>query len=383
MKNNHISPETSRAKIVYFVWRNLPRFVLLLMMALIIVLFGVIKKEKELIAAEKAAQISRERPPVNTVLFQLEPGSINDRINLPGSIEPWTKLELLAKVAGSITEVTVTEGDNVKEGDILARIEANDYRIALNRAKAAYKLAKAEYERDKAVHAKGVIPTAELETRETTLQTAKADVENAELMLSRCTITAPMDGVIRRLDAKIGLLLSVADPIAEMLHIDRVKGVVGIPESDISAIRKLQAVDLTFKALNNRVVRGKKHFLSPSPDTAARLYRLELELDNRDGEILPGMFIRANVVKKSVDDAIVIPFYSVISRNDEQYVFVEKDGAAQKRAVQVGIMENWMVQITEGLDAGDKLIIEGHRDIENGQKIKIVKLLTDLTEYSL
>ncbi len=383
MKKHHISPETTRAKLVYFIWSNLPRFVLLLMITLIIVLLGVIKKEKELIAAEKASAISPERPPINTVLFQLEPTSIRDRLNLPGSIEPWTKLELLAKVAGTITEVMVSEGDNVKKNDVLAQIEANDYRIALNRAKAAYKLAKAEYERDKAVYAKGVIPTAELESKETTLQTAKADVENAELMLSRCTITAPMDGVIRRLDAKIGLLLSVADPIAEMLHIDKVKGVVGIPESDISAIRKLDEVDLTVKALDNLVITGKKHFLSPSPDTAARLYRLELELDNSEQEILPGMFIRANVVKKAIDDAIVIPFYSVISRNDDQYVFIEEDGIARKRRVQIGIMENWMVQVTEGLQEGDKVLIEGHRDVEDGQKIKIVKLLTDLQGYSL
>ncbi len=383
MKNNHISPETTRARTVYFIWKNMPRFVLLLMIALIIVLLGVIKKEKKLIAAEKAAEISRERPPVNTVLFQLKPTPIKDRINLPGSIEPWTRLELMAKVAGTITEVIVTEGDNIRKGDILAQIEANDYRIALNRAKAAYKLAKAEYERDKAVYAKGVIPTAELESKETNLQTTKADVQNAELMLSRCTITAPMDGVIRRLDAKIGLLLSVGDPIAEMLHIDKLKGVVGIPESDISAIRKLNEVNLTFKALDNLVVTGKKHFLSSSPDTAARLYRLELELDNLDREILPGMFLRANVVKKTIDDAIVIPFYSVISRNDEQYVFVEVDGVANKRHVKVGIMEKWMVQITEGLEAGDKLLIEGHRDVEDGQKIKVVKLLNDMQEYAL
>ncbi len=383
MNTQHISPVTTRGKVVHFIWRNLPRFVLLLMIALIFVFSGVIKRNKELIAAEKAAAITLERPPINTVLFQLEPTPIRDRLNLPGSIEPWTQLELMAKVAGTITEVLVREGDKVKEGDVLARIEANDYTIALKRAKAAHKLAKAEFERDKAVYAKGVIPTAELDTKETTMQTAMADVENAELMLARCTITAPMDGVIRRLDAKIGLLLSVGDPIGEMLHIDRVKAVVGIPESDISAIRKLNEVDLTLKALDGLVVTGKKHFLSPSPDTAARLYRLELALDNSDGEILPGMFIRANVVKRAVDDAIVIPFYSVISRNNEQYVFIEENGLAKKRHVQLGIMENWMVQVTEGLEPGEKILIEGHRDVEHDQKVKVVKLLTDLSEYAL
>jgi membrane fusion protein, multidrug efflux system len=348
-----------------------------------LLLLGFISWQKGLIAAEKNAAMGLERPPVNTVLYELKPTLIQDKINLPGSIEAWTRLELFSKVAGSITEVLVTEGDHVKKGDIIARIEDNDYEIALKRATAAYKLAKAEFERDKTVYAKGVIPTAELDLKETSLQTAKADLENAELMLSRCTITAPMDSVIRRLDAKIGLLLSVGDVVAEMMHIDKVKGVVGIPESDIPAIRKLNEVELTLKALDGLTVKGKKHFLAPAPDSAARLYRLELEIDNSSGDILPGMFVRANVVKKSMENAVVIPLYSVISRNSEQYVFVEKNGVAVKRNVTLGIMENWMVQVTEGLTSGEKVLIEGHRDVENGQKIKIAKIIDDVKGYTL
>ena len=380
---NHYSPESSRARTVYFIWRNLPRIILLLMFITFLILLVFIDWQKGLIAAEKEAAIGQERPPVNTVLYELKPSLIQDKINLPGSIEPWTRLELFAEVSGSITEVMVQEGDNVKEGDVLAKIDPRDYEIALKRAKAAHKLAQAEFNRDKAVFSKGVIPAAELDLKETTLQTSKADMENAELMLSRCTITAPMDGVIRRLDAKIGLLLSVGDNVAEMMHLDKVKGVVGIPESDISAIRKLREVELTLKALGEMKIVGKKHFLSPAPDTAARLYKLELEIDNSQGEILPGMFIRANVVKKSLDNAVVIPLYSVISRNGEQYVFIEKDGVAVKKPVRLGIMENWMVQVTEGLTGGEKLLIEGHRDVENGQKIKVAKVITELQGYTL
>ena len=383
MNSQNSGPRSTRAKIVFFIWNNLPRIALLVMVALVFILAMAIKKESASIASSKAAGIKQERPPVNAVTLLLQPTAIHDRINLPGSIEAWTTLSLLSKLNGTVDEVLVREGQKVKKGDILARIEAEDYRIAVERARAAYNLAKAEYDRDKAIFAKGVIPVAELETNKTGMETAKADLDNAELQLSRCTITAPMDGIVRKIDAKVGLQLAVGDPLAEILEIDRLKAVVGIPESEVSAVRGLDSVDIKLQALEDRTITGKVHFLSSSPETVARLFRLELAIDNLNGEILPGMFIRADVVKKIVPDAVVIPFYSVISRNNEQYVFIEKNGVVEKKSVKLGIMEKWLVQVTEGLKTGDTLLVEGHRDVEDKQKVKVVKAASDMKELTL
>ena len=377
------SPRSTRAKTVLFIWNNLPRFLLLAMIVLIGLLFVSINKKNEIIAAAKVSEVKPEKPAINVVTLTLSPTTIHDRINLPGSIEPWTRLRLMSKIGGTITEVLLREGDRVKKGDVLARIEATDYKIALDRAEAAYKLAKSEYLRDKSIYEKGVIPTSALEAKKTTMQTARADYENAKLLYSRTTVTSPMDGIIRRMDAKIGLQLSPGDPIAEILEIDRVKGVVGIPESDVTAVRRLDKINITVQALENRKISAKVHFLSPSPETIARLYNLELEIDNRNGEILPGMFIRADIVKKTVKGAIVVPFYSVVSRNKEQFVYIEEDGTARKRPVKLGIMEKWMVRITEGLNPGDRLIVEGHRDVEDGQKVKVVQAVSRLEELTL
>lgn len=376
-------PQSTRAKVVYFIWNNMPRFVLLALMVLVVILAMAIKNKSQLIAAVKEDGLKQERPPVNAVTLVLRTQAIHDRINLPGNIEPWTTLALLAKISGTIDEVLVREGQKVQKGDILARIDDEDYRIAVDRAKSAYELARAEYERDKAIYAKGVIPTAELDTNKTRMETARADYENAQLQLSRCAVTAPMHGVVRKLDAKVGLQLSVGDPIGEILEIDRLKAVVGIPESEVSAVRGLGEVDISIQALGDRVITGRVHYLSSSPDTVARLFRLELAIDNGTGEILPGMFVRADVVKKTVEDAIVVPFYSVISRNGEQYVYVEEDGLVRKKNVRLGIMEKWAVQVTEGLQDGEKLVVEGHRDVEDQQKVKVVKAAADMKELTL
>ena len=377
------APRTTRAKIVFFIWNNLPRLALLAAVVMILILAGLVKNKSASIASEKAAGMKQERPPINAVTLALQPTAISDRINLPGSIEAWTTLNLLSKINGTVEEVLIREGQLVSKGDVLARVEDEDYRIAVERARSAYELARSEYERDRAIYAKGVIPTAEYDANRTRMETAKADLENAELQLSRCTITAPMRGIIRKIDAKVGLQLAVGDPLAEILEIDRLKAVVGIPESEVAAVRGLSTVGISLQALDNRTVTGRVHFLSSSPETVARLFRLELAIDNAGGEILPGMFFRADVVKKTVPDAVVVPFYSVISRNNEQYVFIEKDGIAHKKPVRLGIMEKWLVQVTDGLAAGDRLLVEGHRDVEDKQKIKVVKAASDIKELTL
>lgn len=383
MERHYTRPESTRGRIVYFFWFNMPRFILLGMIALIIVLAVFIVDKFSAIKAAQEAAIKQERPPVNTVVMKVAPATISNTINLPGSIEPWTSLELVSKISGSIEEVMVREGDAVKEGDVIARIEADDYRIAFERAQAAYKLAKADFERDQKVFAEGVIPPAELDMRKTNMQTAKSDLENARLMYDRCTIKAPMNGVVRRLDAKVGLYLGIGDPIGRILQIDRVKAVIGIPESDITAVRTLDEIAITIQALDDRKINGRRHFVSTSPETAARLYRLELEVDNPGHEILPGMFVRATIVKQSRDHALSIPFYSIISRNDEQFIYVEQEGSVKKRNVKTGIMEKWMVEITDGLSEGERVVVEGHRDVEDGQKVKVVKEITDPGAYSL
>lgn len=372
-----------RSKISVFIWQNLPRIILLFSVLLIFLLgYGIVTKKSDILNDKINAKV-QEKLPVNVVTVTLVPTKIYDKINLPGSIEPWIDLQLLAKISGAIDQVLVREGERVIEGQILALIEEADYKIALSRAKVAYSLALKDFERDQAVFRKGVIPVAELDAKKTAMQTAKADLENAELHYSRCQIRSPMAGTIYNLDAKVGLLLSVGDNITKIINIDKVKAVIGIPESDVDAVRKIDQVNLSIQALDDTKIIGEKYFLSPVPDSIARLYNLELAIDNKRGDILPGMFVRADLVKREVDDAISIPFYSVISRNKEQYVFVEHDGLVIKRNVKLGIMEKWMVEVVDGLVAGDNLVVEGHRDVADQQRVNVVQHYTTIKDLPL
>ncbi|MEN8141828.1 MAG: efflux RND transporter periplasmic adaptor subunit [Thermodesulfobacteriota bacterium] len=328
-------------------------------------------KKGRLLEAKKQAA-AQELPPVNCIVQEILPGPIEDRLNLPGVIEPKEDLTLLAQVDGTIAKVLVREGEQVQKGQVLARIEEDDYRIALTAAKAAHRLAAADHKRNKELHAKKLLPQASLEASATMLLTRNSELEAAALKLSRCTIKAPLASVVQRLDAKVGLLVSRADPLARLVQVEPVLAVIGIPESDVAAVSRLTEVELTIQALE-RTVMGRRHFLSPAPQKNGRLFRLELSLANGDRLIRPGMFVRAQLIKERKEAALTVPLYAIITRDQEQFVMVADRGVARRQRVTSGIIDGFKVEITKGLTAGDKVIVEGQRQVDDGRAIKVVE----------
>jgi membrane fusion protein (multidrug efflux system) len=152
--------------------------------------------------------------------------------------------------------------------------------------------------------------------------------------------------------------------------------------SDVDSIRKIQSFDVTIDALSSKKIRAKKYFLSDQPDTMARLYNLVLAVDNPNGNILPGMFVRVEIVKKAFQNAVSIPIYAVISNDQQKSVYIEQDGKAHLRIIETGVLEGARIQVTKGLNTGDKVIVVGHRSVGDGQNVKVVRQVSDSMELN-
>ncbi|MDH3346889.1 MAG: efflux RND transporter periplasmic adaptor subunit [Desulfobulbaceae bacterium] len=354
--------------------RGLP-LVLGVLLLLVVVLGFLVKHNKTLLLEKQAHAMVKERPPVNVVVLRVSVKKIRDMVRLPGMIEPWVDLNLLAKISGEVIEVPISEGEQVQEGQLLALVDERDYQIAVNEAEVVLRKAQADYERAVSLHQKGVTANAELEIYRSGFDLAKAAMDKAKLFYSRCRITAPFTGVIRKLHIKKGSYLSVGDPVGKILSIDPVKAVIGIPESDVSAVRDLKHADLEIKALDDFRVTGRVSMVSVSPENMALLYDMQLRLNNPNYKILPGMFVQAEIVKKEVS-GISVPLYTIISRNDEHYVYVVEEGVAKRRDVETGILQGLMVQITKGLFPGDLVVVEGHRHLNEGHAVKVFRELS-------
>jgi membrane fusion protein (multidrug efflux system) len=362
--------------------KYLPLLILLLLVIITVGLGAKVKDEKNRLQEEKSNAVNQERPPVNVVEQELIPGTLRDRLNLPGTVEPWEDLVLLAEVRGVVEEVLVDEGQHVKEGDLIARIDTSDYENTINSIKAAYNLALINLKRLTGLRQQEIISQSEIDTIKAEVQSLKADLAIAEVQLERCYIRSSISGIVNELPAKKGLYLAVGDPVATILDIGRLKVTVGIPEADVDAVRKLDRFEITIEALNNKEITGTKHFLAVAPESMAQVYRLELEVENSAEEILPGMFARIEIIKQEFQDALAIPLYAVITRDNKHYVYVEENNIARFQEVKLGILDGWMVQITEGLRPEEKVIVVGQRSVDDGQGVNVVKRVTDPAELT-
>jgi len=351
-----------------------------LIVVFIVIMGGRIMDKKARLEEAKKAAMKKEVELVSVITLSLKPRRLEDKINLPSQVEPYEDLWVKAQVPGQVIKVLVQEGQAVTNGQVIVQLDDRDYRTRLTRIEANYQLAKLDYNRNAALVKKKVASLAKLDSIEAQLKDLEAQVSEAKLALSRTEIAAPISGRVNEIETKLGDFVAVGDPVARILQLDPVKVTVGVPESDVAAIFDLEEAEVIIEALNKRRVKGKKIYLSRQPQTLARLYDLELRVPNPDSRILPGMFARAELVKAVFKRALVVPLYAVITQSEERFVYIEKDGRAQRRNIQLGILVGWQVQITSGLKPGERVIVVGHRFLDDGQAVKVIKNVSNPRE---
>lgn len=370
----------SKTKALRFLWGVIPWMMVALIVVFIVIMGGRIKEEKARLEEAKKAAIKREVQPVQVITLTLKPRRLEDKINLPAQVEPYEDLWIKAEVLGQVVTVLVEEGQTVEKEQVLIQLDDRDYKTRLSRIDANYRLAKLDYDRTAALAKRKVTSMAKLDSIEAHLKDLEAQVSEARLALSRTRITAPIGGRLNEIKAKQGNFLAVGDPVAQILQLDQVKVNVGVPESDVAAIFDLDEAEVIIEALGKRRVKGRKVFLSRQPGTLARLYDLELRVPNPDGHILPGMFARVELVKRVFNRALALPLYAVITQGDERFVYIENDNRAEKRNIKMGMLVGWQVHVTSGLAAGDRVIVVGHRFLDKGQPVEVIKNVSDPCE---
>lgn len=348
---------------------------------LIILALGLLISAKKTALLQQSSGIQNAAAiEVDIVTLIVSPGLVQEKISLPGIAKPWKILDVAAEVKGKVLEKKISQGSRVKKGDLLAIIDPGDYQNSYHSALASFETAMANKKRVLALSDKNFITQSQRDDAIAAVKTAKAALNTARLNLERCTVKSPMSGITDLIHIEEGSFLSPGDPVCRIIEINKLKVEVGIPESDVDAVRKLSSFQVSFDALGGETRTGTAHYLHKTTSSSARLYTLEIRIENPDFKILPDMFARVSIVKQALPQGLAIPMYSLVTRDKETGVFIEKERTATFQPVEKSFIDGWNILITKGLRPGDHVVVVGHRMIEHGQKVNVTRTITHMEE---
>ncbi len=331
-------------------------------------------------AATKSAPVEVIEKPDTTprVAVQvLEPKEVRDNLYLVGVAEPWQAVTLSAEISGKIEQQAVDDGYPVTKGQEIIRINTTSIQARLDQVQADHKLAVQEFQRVSELRERGISSSQEFDRASTNRDATTAMTKMAEVDLAHSVIKSEFDGVVDRLYNETGEFVSVGKPLARLVQVDKLKVLVGIPERDVPRFKAGDVVQIRFDALTDRIINGTIYRIATTAEQATRTFTTEIEVDNSDGVLKPGMIARVALVRAFYPDAITVPMFTLLSRAEGRFVFVERDGTASLRSVEVGFFQNEEVLITKGLSKGDRLIVMGQRTLNDGDTVVVAEPVGD------
>lgn len=285
-----------------------------------------------------------------------------------GKIEEVSSVPLSAQTAGQVLSVKVKTGDRVKAGQELLRIDDTQARNALQAAQATFQQAQDGYNRAKQVFAEGGVTEQKMVEINSQLKQAKSMLSMSQKSLNDCVMRAPVDGVIGECKVRVGQNVAPAVPIITLLDMDGYNVAFDVAEADIAAIQAGGEGRIVVPAAGNdtlpvRVV--EKNLLA---NAIAHTYTVKAMLLRPDSCLLPGMVSKVWLQSQSVSGYFV-PFECVQTLPSGKSVWVANGGIAIRRNIEVGEYVSGGVLVTNGLHAGDQVVVEGFQKMYNGAKV--------------
>jgi membrane fusion protein (multidrug efflux system) len=320
--------------------------------------------------------IREEVKAVNVVIWEAVPGNVEETFTLPGTLEAWENLTLSLEQSGPITWVGPKEGDSLKAGQPILKIDTRLLETEHARNNMEYDLKVKQLERVEKLFEKQLVSQREYDIVKNDFDTASTNLEQSSIALEKSTLTSPVDGILEQLLVDRGEYGHAGMPAAVVVQVDRLKVLVDVPEKDVTAVRVGQGVTVLPADLDGNGVVGRDgkviqvDFLA---DELTRTYQTKIEIDNRGGFLRPGMIVRVRCVRRLLEDVLVVPLYAVLDRDGEKYVFVVEDGTAVQRQVRLGPVIDGKVVLFGGLQVGEDLIIKGHQLVSDGGPVNVVE----------
>ncbi len=299
------------------------------------------------------------------------PSSLTDVLEISGRLEPRREVLLAAELGGLVEEVRFDKGDRVEAGQLLARVGSDLLRAAFAEAEADLEAARVEHERAERLVEREASPAQELTAAEANRKRAAARAESAALRLARAEITAPTAGVITSRDIEPGEVVAPGSAVAVLHDTSSLRATIGIPETDIAVFRVGSPAEVALDAYPDRSFAGRISYIAPNATRPGRNFQAEVEIANEGGALRSGLIVRTRLERRVYEDAVVVDRDALVERDGVLFAFVLENGRASMRAVELGPDEADRVVVHTGLELGDTLITRGHRNLLDGQEVRV------------
>jgi membrane fusion protein (multidrug efflux system) len=308
---------------------------------------------------------------VKVSVVRVEPAPMKDILVLPGETEAWQDVRVAADMAGRVEWIGPKEGQTVKEGDLIAKIDVAALKAACDRAEAALKLAEDLYQRRYKLFERNIINQEELDKSQTERTLAQANFRQMQIEYERGFLKAPLTGMVNHFFVDEGEFVDKGKPFVDLVNVDKIKINVNVPELDVRYLKVGQKTMVRVDAFQDRELFGIIDFVAYKADPATKSFHVKVIVDNRGHDVRPGMIARVAFLRRVIPDALAAPIFSIVDKGGERILFVEIDGVAHARTISIGVIEGDKIQITKGLQPGDNLIVVGQKEVEEGMRVQI------------
>ncbi len=333
----------------------------------------------------KAIETTTEAVVRPVKLFQVSdqhPGHIRQ---FPAVVEPTENARLTFRVSGKLIEFTVRPGQEVKKGQILARLDATDFKLKLDQAQARYQLAKAQYDRAASLIAQKLVPQASFDEAKAQLQVAEADLKTSQTNLTYTELMAPFSGTVSRSLVDNHENVAAQQAILELQLRDMVDVVIQVPEDVIATVKKdvRYQPDVVFDSYPSLRYQATIKEWDTRADIATNSFKVVFSMPTPvEFNVLSGM--TANVIADLsqlttlAQTALLVPATAVFAAADQPvassdrfvWVYLSEAQQVERRAVKTGRLTAQGIEILSGLQSGEQVVTAGTQQLQQGQKVR-------------
>ncbi|MDQ2641141.1 MAG: efflux RND transporter periplasmic adaptor subunit [Pseudomonadota bacterium] len=278
-------------------------------------------------------------------------------------------VDITAKTSNIITAIHFTDGQRVQQGQVLVELDRGTAEADLAAATAAFEESRSQFGRSRELLATQALSKAQHEQLEATMKSNEARVAAARSRLSDTYIRAPFTGHVGLRRVSLGALISPGTLITTLDDTSTIKVDFSVPESQVGALKAGQTVGARTNAYPGRQFNGRVLSVDSRVDPATRSVIVRAAVPNADLALKPGMFLTV-ALSQDRRPALVIPEEALVPEQARQFVYLVRGDAVEKREVTLGRREPGFVEITDGVRAGDRVVIEGTMKLRDGSLVR-------------